>query len=100
MFPNGTLQNGMLQKGMLQKGMLQNSMLQIRTVLQNITDAKRYIVLKWYMLHINLLQNGTITKWYITKQYMDIVVGYITAQYNHNQQGSTNPRIDWALSLT
>ncbi len=93
MFPNSTLQNGMLQKGMLQKGILQNSMLQNRTASQNITDAKRYIVLKRYMLHINLLQNGTITK-----RYMDIVVGYITAHYNHNQEGYTNPRIDSALS--
>jgi hypothetical protein len=98
-FPNGTLQNGMLQNGSLQNGTVQSCKLQNSAALQNSTDTKRYKVLKRYMLQNDLLQ-----KWYCYKtvhyKNTDIIVGYIPAHYSHNQQGSTNPRIDWALSLT
>jgi hypothetical protein len=99
-FPNGTLQNGMLQNGSLQNGTLQSCKLPNSAALQNGTGTKRYKVLNRYMLQNDLLQNGTVTRRYITKPYTDIMVGYIPAHYSHNQQGSTNPRIDWALSLT
>ncbi len=80
--------------------MLQSCKLQNSTALQNGTDTKRYKVLKRYMLQNDLLQKCTVTRQYITKQYTDIMVGYTPAHYSHNQQGTTNPRIDWALSLT
>ncbi len=51
---NGMLHNGMLYNGTLQNGTLQNSTLQNITTLQNNTDTKWYIVLKWYMLQNNL----------------------------------------------
>jgi hypothetical protein len=52
------------------------------------------------MFQNDLLQDGTVTNRYITKQFGDIMVCYLPAHYSHNQQGSTNPRIDMALSLT
>jgi hypothetical protein len=62
---------------------------------QNGTGSKWYIVVNRYMLKNSTLQNGTVTK-----RYTDILVCYITVFYSHNQQGSTNPWIGWALSLT
>jgi hypothetical protein len=95
MLHNGTLHNGALQNVTLQNDTLHNSTLQNSTALQNNTDTKWYIVLKWYMLQNNLLQNVQLRR-YITKQNTNIMVGYKIAHYSHKQQGSTNPRIYWA----
>jgi hypothetical protein len=62
MLQNGMLQNGMLQNAMLQNGSLQSFKLQNSTGLQNGTDTKWYIFLKWSMLQYDLLQNDTVTK--------------------------------------
>jgi hypothetical protein len=51
--------------------------------------AKQYVT-KWYS--IKMVQYKTV--------HTDIMVSYITVHASHNQQGSTNPWIDWALSLT
>ncbi len=85
---------------MLQNGTLQSCKLQNSTALQNGKDTKQYTVFKRYILQNDLLQYNTVTKRYITQQYTDIMVDYIPAHCSHNQQGSTNPRIDWASSLT
>ncbi len=66
------------------------------TAFQNSTVTTRYMVIKQYISHKTVRD----AKRYLTKRYTDIVVGYITVHYNHNQQGSTNPCIGWVLSPT
>jgi hypothetical protein len=75
---NGTFLNGTLHSSTLQNG----------TALKNGT-----VIEQGKMVHVE----KTVHLLYKT-QYTDVMGCYITVHYSHNQQGSTNPWIGWALS--